>query len=138
METPGNFKFILILFFDCSGPVKSSFVQLLSYSFWGNRVLEMVIKLCCHFRSCILVILPNNPPKSPTVPMRQAFASFQRFASSEEVFPSFSNVVITFETVLLATPNNSMVFVTLTPAIRKPTIWPLLNSERSAILMNFD
>ena len=57
---------------------------------------------------------------------------------SKEVFPSFPNAVITFETVFLATPNNSAVFVTLAPAIRAPTIWPLLKSDRSAILMNFD
>ena len=46
-------------------------MQLPSYSFWGNWVLEMVNKLCCHFRNCILVILLNNPCKSPTVPIRQ-------------------------------------------------------------------
>ena len=33
--------------------------------------LEMIIKLCCNFRSCILVILPNNPRKSPTFPIKQ-------------------------------------------------------------------
>ena len=29
-------------------------------------VHQMVIKLCCNFRSCIFVILSNNPRKSPT------------------------------------------------------------------------
>ena len=42
-----------------------------SYIFWGTWVLEMVIKLGCNLRSCILMILPNNPRKSPTVPIRQ-------------------------------------------------------------------
>ena len=44
------------------------------------------------------------------------------FSFSEVVFPSFSNAVITFETVLLATLNNSAIFVRLTLAIRAPTI----------------
>ena len=60
------------------------------------------------------------------------------FCLCEEVFPSFSNAVITFQTVLLATQNNSGFFVTLESAIRALTIWPLLKSNRSAILMNFD
>ena len=47
-------------------------------------------------------------------------------------FFSFSNVVISFETVLLSTPNNSVVFFI-------PTIWPLLKPGRSIIKMiSFD
>ena len=71
METPRNYlKNILILFSNCGPSVKSAFVSL-PYSFWENWVLKMVIKLCYNFQSCILVILPNNPQKSPTVPIRQ-------------------------------------------------------------------
>ena len=46
------------------------------------------------------------------------------FCFSAEVFSSFSNVLIIFKTVLLATSNNSAVFVTRAPANRAPTIWP--------------
>ena len=48
------------------------------------------------------------------------------------------NAVITLKIVLIATPNTSMVFVTLAPALRAPTIWSILKPDRSAILMNFD
>ena len=66
MKTPEiSNKFTLIRFFDCSPPVKSGVVQLPSYSFWGNWVLVMVIKLCCNFRSYILVILPNKESDGP-------------------------------------------------------------------------
>ena len=57
------------------------------------------------------------------------------FCFCEEICPSFPYTVITFETVLLATPNKSLVYVTLAPGIRATTIWPLL---KFAILMNFD
>ena len=64
--------------------LEPDFVQLPSYSFWGNWVLEMVIKICCNFRSCILVIL--------TISMRvrwslsEAFAFFSSFASVRRFF----------------------------------------------------
>ena len=80
METPGKFiKFILKCFSDCSPSVKSGFVQLSSYCFFflGNWILEMFIKVCCNFWSCILVILPDNPPQSPTVPIRQFSLCFR-------------------------------------------------------------
>ena len=67
-----------------------------------------------NFHSCILVILPDGRYQT-------AFTFFQ-FCFNEVVFPSFLNAVITFKTVLLATPNNSSVFVTLAPAIQAPTI----------------
>ena len=121
---------------DCSLSVKAGFVQLPFYCFCGNWLLKRVIKLCCNFQSCILVILPNNLHKSLTVSIWQLSLSSE-FCFSEEVFPSFSNAVITFERVLLATPNNSAVFVTLVPVIWAPTIRPLLKSDRTAILMNF-
>ena len=70
-------------------------------------------------------------------PYHTVFAFFQ-FCFCVEVFPSFSNAVITFETVLLAKPNDSAVFVTLAPAIWAPTNWPLLKSDKSAILLNID
>ena len=69
MKTPGNFKQI---YFDMVFWLQPScFLPLLSYSFRGNFVLEMAIELCRNFRSRILVILPNNLLKSPTVPIRQ-------------------------------------------------------------------
>ena len=37
----------------------------------GNWVFKKIINLCCNFRSCILVILPTNPRKSLTLPIRQ-------------------------------------------------------------------
>ena len=64
-------KLILIWFSDCSSPVKSGFVQFPFYSFWGNWVLEIVIKRCHNFWICIFVILPNNTHKDPTVPIWQ-------------------------------------------------------------------
>ena len=81
METPGNFKFILIWFSNCNPPVKSGFVLIPYNSFWGNWDLEIVIELRCNWRNCILAILPNNPRKSPT-----AFAFFQNFASVKRFF----------------------------------------------------
>ena len=56
-----------------------------------------------------------------------SFRFLPEFCFSEEVFFSFSNAVITFETVLLAIPNNSADFVTLASVIRAPTIWPLID-----------
>ena len=63
-------KFILIWFSDCCPPVKSSSTHLRFYSFWENCVLEMVIKLCSNFWSCILVVLPNSLYYNPIVHIR--------------------------------------------------------------------
>ena len=70
-ETPGNFKqiyFNMIFWWQpsreiqlCAAPFKQ---------FWGNWFLEMVITFWCNFRICIVVIFPNNPRKSPTIPIR--------------------------------------------------------------------
>ena len=65
---------------QCNPPLKYCYEQLPSYSFWRNWILEMVIKLCYNFRSCILEILPNNRCKSPTVPVRQLSLFFQSFS----------------------------------------------------------
>ena len=73
--TPGNFKFILIWLSDCGPPMKSGFVQLPSYSFWGIWVLKRVVKLCSNFQSCILVILPHNLHKSLKVFIRKLLLS---------------------------------------------------------------
>ena len=51
--------------------MKSGFVLVPSYGFSESWILEMVINLCCNFQRCILVILPNNSCKNPTVPVRQ-------------------------------------------------------------------
>ena len=137
METPGIFKFILIWFSDCCSSVKSGFVQLSSNSFWINKVFKIVIKLCCNFRSCIQVILPKNQRKSSTVHIRQLLLS-SRVLLQWGDFPSFSNAVITFQTVVLATPNTSAVVVTLARLpYQHQQFRPLLKSDRSAILMNF-
>ena len=72
------------------------------------------------------MILPN---KSAMVPIRQISLS-SRVLLSKVFFPSFSNAAIIFETVLLATPNNSAVFATLAPAIRAQTTCLLLKSDR--------
>ena len=85
--------------------------------FWGNWVFEMVIKPCCNFRSCILVILPNNLRIRVWRSLSNSFRFLPEFYFSEEVFPSFPNALITFNTVLLSTPNNSVVFLTQAPAI---------------------
>ena len=66
-----------------------------------------------------------------------SFRFLPEITFSEEVFPSFSNAIITSETEHRAASNNSAVFETLAPAIKEQTIWPLLNSNISAILMNF-
>ena len=66
-----------------------------------------------------------------------SFRFLSDFCFSEEVFLSFSKAVITFETALLATSNNSAVFVTLVPVIWAPIISTLLKSYKSAILINF-
>ena len=118
-------KLILIWFSDCSPPVKSDFIQLPNYSFWGNWFLEIVIKLCCNFRSSILVILPNKPRKTLTIPIRLLLL-FSRVLLLWRIFHSFSNAVISFET-----------FITLAPVIGAPTIWLLPKSDRSGIVMNF-
>ena len=95
-----------------------------------------------NFHSYILVILPKNQCKSPTNPIRQLSLSsrillpwggFSFFLKCCHYFRD-----ITFETLLLATPYNSMFFLTLAPAIWAPTIWPPLKSDRSDVLMNFD
>ena len=99
--------------------------------FWGNWLLEIVIKLFGNFRSCILVILPNKRVRRS---LSDSFRFLLEFCFSEEVFPSFLNTVITFERILLSTLNNTAVFVTLAPAIRAPTVWPLLKFDRSANL----
>ena len=71
-QNNGNiWKFQICFISDCCPLVKSDFVQLPSNSFWGNWVLEMVIKLCCNFWSCILVNFPNNTHENLTVPIRQ-------------------------------------------------------------------
>ena len=59
-----------------------------------------------------------------------SFRFLPEFCFYEEVFPSFSSAVITFEIIFLATLNNSAVF-----AIRVPTIWPLLKYDRSTLLI---
>ena len=54
--------------------------------------------------------------------LSDSFRFFPEFCICGEGIPSFSNAVITFETIFLASPNNSAVFVTLTLAIRAPAI----------------
>ena len=65
------------------------------------------------------MILPNSAHKSSTVLI--SFHFLPEFCFSEEVFPSFSNAVITFETVIFATLNNSAVFVIQAPVIQAQT-----------------
>ena len=119
-------------FSDCSSPHE---VQLCAvsffYNFWGKWILEMVIKLYC-----ILVILPNNLRS-----LSGRFSFLPKFCFSENGLPSFSNAVITFQTAILAIPNNSAVFATLAPALRAPTIWLLLkliDLSDLLTLMNFN
>jgi hypothetical protein len=52
---------------------------------------------------------------------------------AEDVFPSLSKAVNTFETVPPETSSIQEVSVTLAPAIQAPTIWPPQKSERLAI-----
>ena len=74
IETPWNFKqiyFNMVFWLQPCGEIR------LSYSFLGNCIFEMAIKLCCNFGGCILVILPNNSRECPTVPIRQLLLSFR-------------------------------------------------------------
>ena len=116
-------------FFYCSPPVK-----LPSNSFWGNWVLEMVINLL--YFSFLWSFLTNRLRVLRS--RSDSFHFLPEFCFSVEVFPFFSNVIITFVTVLPVIPNNSTVFVKLAPAIQAPKTWLLLKSDRSAILMNLD
>ena len=131
-------KFILKCFSNCSPPVKSGFVQHRSYSFWRNWVLEKwSLSSAVIFRAVFLwsfLTIRVRVERS----LSDSFRFLPEFCFSEEFFPSYSNGVIIFVTVLLTTSNNWAVFVTLVPAIRAPTIRLLLKSDRSAILINFD
>ena len=120
METLGNFKQFFTWFSDCCPQVKSGFQQLSSNNFWGKWVIFGAVFLRSFWTIRARAI---------------SFHFLPEFCFGEEVFPSFSNAVITFETVLFVTTNNSAVLV---PAIRAATIWPLLKSDRFTILMNFD
>ena len=82
METPGNFKqisFNMVFWLQPSRKIRLCAVPILQ--FWGNWVFEMVIKLCCNFQTCILVILHNNHRKSPTVPIWQLSLSSLQWGS---------------------------------------------------------
>ena len=76
METPWHFKHFNMLFWwwpsseiqFCAAPF-SQFLRKLS--------LEMIIKICYKFQSCILVILRKNPRKSPIFPNRQLSLPFR-------------------------------------------------------------
>ena len=76
-----NFKFISIWLIRMIAihPYRSGIVQLPSYSFCGNWVLMIVIKLCCNFWCCILVILHRNLCKSSTVLIRKLLLSSRFF-----------------------------------------------------------
>ena len=134
METPGSFKRIYFIWFcDCRSPVKSgsfplTVFELTRFSRWSlsSAVLFGAVFLWSFLTISVWQSLSNS------------FRFLPEFCFSEKGFPSFSNAVITFETVLLATSNNSTVFVTLAPAIRAPTTWSLLKFDRFAILINFD
>ena len=131
MNTSGNFKQI---YFDkvfllqpsrdirlCSPPP--------SYSFWVNRILERWLFISVIiFRTVFLW-----PFQTIRRSLSGSFRFLPEFCFSGEVFPSFSNAVITFKAVMLASPNNSVGFVT----VRAPTIWPLLKSDRSANFNEF-
>ena len=70
-QNNGNFKqiyFIMVFWLQSFREIRVWAARFLQ--FWGNCVFEMVIKLCRNFRSCILVILPNNLLKSLRVPTR--------------------------------------------------------------------
>ena len=139
METPENFKLILIWFSVCNPPVKSGFVQLPSYSFSETGFSRWTLSSAVIFRAVLLWSFQTiRVTVSPTVPIRQ-FSLFSRVLLQwGGFFPLFLNVVITFETFFLAILNNSAVFVTLAPTIRAPAIWHLFESDRYSILMNFD
>ena len=124
---------MLIWFSDYSPPVKSSFVQLFSYFFLGNWVLEMLIMLCCNFQCCFLVILPNNSHKIPTIPIRQLSLSSKVLLLRKGFFLLSQILSLLSRHYSLLHRMIPRFFVTQSSAIRAPTKF-----ERSAILMNFD
>ena len=120
------------VFFYCSPPVYSSLLSVFEETGFTRRSLGSAEIFGAVVPWSFLTIRIRVRRSQP-----DSFRILPEFCFSEEVFPSFSNAVITFETVLLSTPNNSVDFVTLVPVIRAPTIWPLLKSDWSALLNEF-
>ena len=115
--------------------MKSNFVLLPSYSFWGSSMnwdesLSSAIIFGAVFLWSFLKIC-----RIVQRPLSDNLSFLPEFCFCEEVFPSYSNIIITFETVLLVTSNISEVFVILVLDYEHR---PLLKSDRSAILMNFE
>ena len=131
METLGNFKFILICFSDCSPLVNSGCMQLL-YILWGNWVLEMVIKISWKIRGVFLWSFLR-------VTLRRSRSDSFHFLPVLRRFLLLSLMLsLLSRQYSLLQPIIQRVFVTLAPAIRAPTFWPLLKSDRSIILIKFD
>ena len=108
METPGNLEqFFLIWFSDCKPSVKPGFMQLpFFFFFWGNWVLEMSLRTAVIFGAVFLwafltIRLRVQRTQSDT------FCFLLEFCFSKEVFPYFSNAVITFETTHSYTKSSS-------------------------------
>ena len=134
MEMPGNFKqiyFNMVFWLQSSHEIQ--FLRVFEEIGFSRRSLSCAVIFRAVFLWSFLTIRIRIWQS-----LSDSFHFLPEFCFSEEVFPSFSNAVFTFETALLATPNNSVVFVTRAPATWTPTIWTLLNSDRSAILMNFN
>ena len=130
-ETPGNFKqihFNMVFWLQPSHEIRlcaAPFLQFLRWSL-NSAVIFVFLWSFLTIRGSVWQSLSDR------------FRFLPEFCFSEVVFPTFSNAVFTFETVLFAIPNNSTLFVTLAPTIRVLIIWPLLKYDRSAILVNFD
>ena len=133
MEAPGNFKqiyFYIVASLSRNQALCRSLFRVLEETGFSRWSLSSAVIFGAVFLGSFQARVQRF--------LSDCFRFLPEFCLSDEGFPSFSNAVITFETVLLAIPNNSSVFDKLAPALRAPTIWPLLKSDRTAILMKFD
>ena len=135
-ETPGNFNqiyFNMLFWLQPSREIRPCAVPLLQIlrklSSRGGHSAQL-------FRAVFLWSFLTIRPRVRRS-LSDGFRFIPEFCFSEEVF-LLSQLLSTFETVLLAKPNNSALFVTLVPVLRAPTIWPLCKSDRSATLISFD
>ena len=107
METPRNFKQI---YFDMVFWLQPSREIRLCWSLLTVWVLEMIIKLCCNFQSCVFYIsipIRLRVRRSPA----DSFRFLPEFCFGKEVLLSFLNAVMTFKTARFDIPNNSVVLL---------------------------
>ena len=104
----------------------------LAGSFCGHRIFKVFIKLRNNFKDCSSTVLSNNSKWNPMISLRQ-FQLSARLVLCWGHFLFQRQSVLFLDSISWDTEYLG-ILGTLVPTIQASTIWPLLKSERFAIM----